>query len=122
MEPLPRGRSGSDLPDVQGGTTAEGIHLGAMAGTVDLVAALLHAASRRDADVLRLDPVIPEELGSLAFDVRYRGQLVHLAFTPEVARIRVDLAEGEPITIAVGSEEREVEPGEVVEFEVRADS
>jgi len=27
----------SDLYDVQGGTTAEGIHLGAMAGTVDLV-------------------------------------------------------------------------------------
>ena len=28
---------GSDIGDVQGGTTAEGIHLGAMAGTVDMV-------------------------------------------------------------------------------------
>ena len=27
----------SDVADVQGGTTAEGIHLGAMAGTVDIV-------------------------------------------------------------------------------------
>src|SRR5690606_37414228 len=27
----------SDIADIQGGTTAEGIHLGAMAGTVDLV-------------------------------------------------------------------------------------
>src|SRR5690606_37372625 len=27
----------SDVSDIQGGTTAEGIHLGAMAGTVDLV-------------------------------------------------------------------------------------
>ena len=27
----------SDIADVQGGTTAEGIHLGAMAGTVDIV-------------------------------------------------------------------------------------
>ncbi|MFB4298537.1 hypothetical protein [Actinomadura sp. NTSP31] len=28
---------GSDLEDAQHGTTAEGVHLGAMAGTVDLV-------------------------------------------------------------------------------------
>ena len=27
----------SDITDVQGGTTPEGIHLGAMAGTVDIV-------------------------------------------------------------------------------------
>ena len=30
----------SDVADVQGGTTAEGVHLGAMAGTVDIVLAL----------------------------------------------------------------------------------
>ncbi len=27
----------SDVADVQGGTTSEGIHLGAMAGTIDLI-------------------------------------------------------------------------------------
>ena len=27
----------SDIADIQGGTTAEGIHLGAMAGTLDLL-------------------------------------------------------------------------------------
>ena len=29
----------SDVSDIQQGTTAEGVHLGAMAGTVDLVSA-----------------------------------------------------------------------------------
>ena len=32
----------SDIADVQGGTTGEGIHLGAMAGTVDLLRARVH--------------------------------------------------------------------------------
>jgi trehalose/maltose hydrolase-like predicted phosphorylase len=38
----------SDIADVQGGTTAEGIHLGAMAGTADIVLPLphRHAGSR----------------------------------------------------------------------------
>ena len=30
-------------------------------------------------------PSLPDELGSLAFGIRYRGHLVHLEFTPELA-------------------------------------
>src|SRR5664280_2324283 len=36
----------SDISDVQGGTTAEGIHLGAMAGTVDIALAVDHMEVR----------------------------------------------------------------------------
>ena len=39
----------SDIADVQGGTTAEGIHLGAMAGTVDLVLRCLTGMRARGA-------------------------------------------------------------------------
>ena len=41
----------SDVADVQGGTTAEGIHLGAMAGTVDIVLRCLTGMQARG-DVL----------------------------------------------------------------------
>ena len=112
---------GGDISDAQGGTTAEGIHLGAMAGTVDLLQRC-YTGIEATLEALRFDPAIPEELGSLAFDVRYHGQLVHVVFTTEVARIRVDLAEGGPITVAVGAEEREVSPGELVEFVLRLGS
>jgi Glycosyl hydrolase family 65, C-terminal domain len=54
-------------------------------------------------------------LGSLAFDIRYRGHIVHLEFTPDVARARVDLAEGEPITIDVAGVLKVVDPGETME-------
>ena len=50
----------SDIADVQGGTTAEGIHLGAMAGTVDLVLRCL-TGMRARGQVLRFDPAIPPE-------------------------------------------------------------
>ena len=45
----------SDVADVQGGTTAEGIHLGAMAGTVDIMLRCLTGLRARGA-VLRFRP------------------------------------------------------------------
>src|SRR5690606_31510052 len=69
----------SDVTDAQGGTTAEGIHLGAMAGTVDLVQRCYTGIETRQ-DVLRLDPVLPAGLGALSFQIRYRGHPLHLDF------------------------------------------
>src|SRR4029453_5122951 len=51
----------SDPHDVRGGTTAEGIPLGAMAGTVDLVQRCYTGLETRQ-DVLWLNPSLPEEL------------------------------------------------------------
>ena len=59
----------SDVSNVRGGTTAEGIHLGAMAGTLDLVQRCYTGLETRQV-VLRFNPVIPEELGAVAFDIR----------------------------------------------------
>ncbi|MBH1934300.1 glycoside hydrolase family 65 protein [Streptomyces sp. AV19] len=61
-----------DAADVQGGTTAEGIHLGAMAGTLDLVQRGLTGLETRE-DALWLDPVELPELSEFGFTVRYRG-------------------------------------------------
>ena len=65
----------SDISDVQGGTTAEGIHLGAMAGTVDIVLRCL-TGMRALGPVLRFDPALPPEVKQLRFSVHYRGQRV----------------------------------------------
>ena len=61
----------SDIADVQGGTTPEGIHLGAVAGRVDLVQRGQTGLEIRG-DVLRLNPCLPEELEGLRFRIRYR--------------------------------------------------
>ena len=68
------GRWTSDIADIQGGTTAEGIHLGAMAGTVDL----LQRASpdwRPATTRWGSNPCLPDALSGPEFRLRYRGQL-----------------------------------------------
>ncbi|QJQ95243.1 MULTISPECIES: glycoside hydrolase family 65 protein [Halomonadaceae] len=62
----------SDIADVQGGTTPEGIHLGAMAGTVDLVQRGHAGLEVRDG-LLSLNPCLPEPLKQLRLRLRYRG-------------------------------------------------
>ncbi|MFD4474832.1 glycoside hydrolase family 65 protein [Streptomyces sp. NPDC058471] len=61
-----------DVADVQGGTTEEGIHLGAMAGTLDLVQRGLTGLETRDG-ALWLDPVSLPRLSEYGFSVRYQG-------------------------------------------------
>lgn len=68
----------ADVRDVQGGTTAEGVHLGAMAGTVDLLQRGFTGLETR-AEALWIDPCLPEELIELRFRLRYRGSYgIHL--------------------------------------------
>jgi trehalose/maltose hydrolase-like predicted phosphorylase len=62
----------SDVDDVQGGTTGEGIHLGAMAGTVDLLERAFTGLETRG-DALGLDPYLPDALTGMSFGLRYRG-------------------------------------------------
>ncbi|GAA2635957.1 hypothetical protein GCM10010307_32460 [Streptomyces vastus] len=61
-----------DVADLQGGTTGEGIHLGAMAGTLDLVQRGLTGLETRE-DALRLDPVPLPALSEYGFSLRCRG-------------------------------------------------
>jgi alpha,alpha-trehalase len=104
----------SDVADIQGGTTPEGIHLGAMAGTVDLVQRGYTGIVTRT-DTLWLDPAIPEELGELSFDILYRGRPVAFHITADTMTITARPGTGEPITVGVREEIVEVRPGMTVE-------
>jgi trehalose/maltose hydrolase-like predicted phosphorylase len=106
----------SDLHDVQGGTTAEGIHLGAMAGTVDLVQRCYTGLETREG-VLWLNPSLPEELAGLDFDIRYRGLWgINLHLTPRLLRVRVAASEAAPVRVAVRGQVVELAPGSTREF------
>ncbi|MFJ4698980.1 MULTISPECIES: glycoside hydrolase family 65 protein [unclassified Streptomyces] len=61
-----------DVADLQGGTTGEGIHLGAMAGTLDLVQRCLTGLRIRSDGALGLDPVPQPELSGYDFAIHYR--------------------------------------------------
>ena len=101
----------SDISDVQGGTTSEGIHLGAMAGTVDLLQRGFTGLETRDG-LLRLDPYLPDALNQLAFKLRYRdhhGIEVTITHDRLVISGRRQLAK--PLRLRVHGREYEVDPG-----------
>ncbi len=107
----------SDIGDIQGGTTAEGIHLGAMAGTVDLLQRCYAGLELRTGQ-LWFNPSLPGELERLRLRLRYRRHALLVDISKEVLAIASEAAAPAPITVRVGREVREVRPGERVEFVV----
>lgn len=93
----------SDVSDIQQGTTAEGIHLGAMAGTVDLVQRVSTGIEVRG-DVLRLTPELPQEMERLDMRIRYRGHSLDLRLTRAALTIRGRDGAAPPITLCVDGE------------------
>jgi trehalose/maltose hydrolase-like predicted phosphorylase len=94
----------SDLKDIQGGTAAEGVHLGAMAGTVDLV---LRACMGIEVSggVLRFNPHLPERLERLELTIRYRGHTLDLSLRRWAFTVRGEVAGAAPINLALGRKE-----------------
>ncbi len=105
----------SDIADTQGSTTPEGIHIGAMAGTIDLIQRCYIGLEMR-ANVLYFDPVLPDELARIKVHVRYRRQVLEVEVTHEVLRISSRSFTVAPITIAYRGHFRDVAPGDTYEF------
>ncbi|MBT8224699.1 MAG: glycoside hydrolase family 65 protein [Dactylosporangium sp.] len=109
----------SDVGDVQGGTTKEGIHLGVMSGTLDLVQRGYAGAGIRDG-VLCFEPRLADELDGLSFPMQFRGTPILVTFGG--GRLTLDAhREGgnSPIKVAVHDEVRELRAGERCTFELR---
>ncbi len=70
----------SDAEDIQGGTTKEGIHLGVMAGTLDVMQRY-YAGTRISEGVLYFDPLLPAGLGGLSFPMQFREAPIHVTLT-----------------------------------------
>ncbi|MFI8071647.1 glycoside hydrolase family 65 protein [Streptomyces sp. NPDC086033] len=101
-----------DIADLQGGTTGEGIHLGAMAGTLDLVQRGLTGLETRSG-ALWLDPVPLPELSSYGFSLRYQGHWgVRLRLEHGCLNIEVPPSDRSPIEIRLRDRAVSVEPGE----------
>ncbi|MEZ0090905.1 glycoside hydrolase family 65 protein [Streptacidiphilus sp. EB129] len=102
-----------DVHDIQGGTTAEGIHLGAMAGTIDLLQRCYTGLELRE-DVLWLAPRLPGPLRRLELELRYRGSW-GVCVTVDRKDVTVRVADGraDPLTIGFRGSLVRVGPGEI---------
>ncbi len=79
----------SDVDDIQGGTTSEGVHLAAMAGSVDLMQRCFTGLETRS-DRIILSPHWPETLGVLSLPIHYRGLHLYLRVSGKGVIISVD--------------------------------
>ena len=108
----------SDVDDIQGGTTKEGIHLGVMAGTLDVVQRHYAGGYIRD-DVLYFDPRLPSGLDGLSFPMQFREAPILVTFNGGQLTIAAQ-PEGPDHVIRAGipGHVRELRPGERAVFEL----
>jgi alpha,alpha-trehalase len=105
----------SDVADVQGGTTQEGIHLGAMSGTVDVLQRaytgidFLHGR-------LCVNPCLPEELQRLRLRMRFRKHLLMIEINHEKLSVESLKSHAGPIEISIGNRFEVIDAGGKREF------
>ena len=108
----------SDVGDIQGGTTKEGIHMGVMSGTLDLVLRSFAGLQIRDGR-LHFDPRLPAHLDRLSFPMQFQGTPIRV--TIDDGRLSLTAhPEGmsEPIRVAVGDDLYELCPGHSASFDL----
>ncbi|HEX5973549.1 MAG TPA: glycosyl hydrolase family 65 protein, partial [Rubrobacteraceae bacterium] len=106
----------SDVGDVQGGTTKEGIHMGVMAGTLDLIQRGYLGTVIRDG-TLHFDPKPVGNLDGLTFPMRFRGMPLEIKLEGDTLTVAAQ-SDGfsQPIRVGVGDTVREVKAGESFAF------
>ncbi|MFW6051335.1 MAG: glycoside hydrolase family 65 protein [Myxococcota bacterium] len=107
----------SDVADVQGGTTPEGIHLGAMAGTVDLVQRC-YGGIFMYRNRLQLDPRLPEAIGALTLQIRYRERWLVIELVPHALKVRFPRGPQDEVHLSVRGQDVVLKRGEERRFEL----
>jgi trehalose/maltose hydrolase-like predicted phosphorylase len=105
----------SDFEDIQGGTTPEGIHLGAMAGSLDLVQRCYSGIEVRE-DVLWINPGLPDNIKCIKFRIIYRRHWISLTIKHNVLKISFEEGWSNKVMIGVIDQVYLFSKGEEREF------
>jgi trehalose/maltose hydrolase-like predicted phosphorylase len=103
---------GSDYFDVASrGTTRTGIHMGAMAGTVDIVQRCYTGIVTKE-NVLWIDPHLPKPLLRLSFSINYQGQSLSFDMHHDKVHVQARYCSAKPIKIGYCKNVFELNAGE----------
>ncbi len=92
----------SDYLEAHHDSAREGIHLGAMAGTLDIVQRCYTGIVARR-NVLWLNPRLPDALNSLSLNLHYRGQALRLKITQD--QMKISAMHSTALPVQIGFEE-----------------
>src|SRR5829696_495817 len=106
----------SDVGDIQGGTTQEGIHMGVMAGTLDLIQRGYVGAEFRDG-TLYFSPKLNDRLDGLSLPMRFRKTSVEATLKEGKLTVATQTdGSNQSIKVGVGDEVREIKDEERYAF------
>ncbi|WP_197701126.1 glycoside hydrolase family 65 protein [Micromonospora coriariae] len=105
----------ADVVNIEAGTTPEGIHLAAMAGSVDLLQRCFAGIETRGGQLL-LNPYWPESLQALNFTIRYREHVLTVHLTGRTVQIASDAGKQQPIQVSCRDKTAGLSPGSRLTF------
>jgi len=100
----------SDVIDIQQGTTAEGVHLASMAGSVDLMQRATTGLSVRDG-LLHITPQLPPEMERLDLRIHYRGHSLDVRLSQRSLTVHGRNRSAPPIGLCVNGQRVTFEAG-----------
>lgn len=104
----------SDYVDIQGGTTAEGIHAGVMGATVLFVIQSIAGIHFRDS-VLYIEPGFPEGWKKLEFNFAFRKKYYIFEVFPDKVFVQLNAAEDQQVEIIISGKRYTLVPGRKIE-------
>jgi beta-phosphoglucomutase family hydrolase len=104
----------ADVANTGHSTTQEGIHLGAMAATIDIIQRCYTGMELRQGR-LWLHPCLPDELKELSFTIVYQDNELDVYIGRETIRLRAARYASEPAEVFIDGEVCTIRPGETLE-------
>jgi alpha,alpha-trehalase len=109
----------SDLHDIQGGTTREGVHLGVMASTLDLLERG-YMGLETSAGALCFDPRLPAEIDELSYSLSFRGHRIDVFCSQDTLRLSLAASAAAAVTARLCGVVCELAAGQTVEVRLQA--
>ncbi|MBD3296368.1 MAG: beta-phosphoglucomutase, partial [Candidatus Omnitrophica bacterium] len=108
----------SDIHDVQGGTTPEGIHTGVMGGSIDiLIRGFAGIESSRGS--LSVAPELPADINGISFRFSYRGSDLEIAVDKDHFTLEKLGKGGEELSLYVYNRKYKLSPGKARRFSMK---
>lgn len=107
----------SDYIDIQGGTTAEGIHAGVMAGTL-WIALSVYAGLDLRGEVPAFHPALPKLWDRMSFSFQFRNVRYHVQLDHYHIEITAASASHDKLRVQIWDQEVLLEPGLCMKFKI----
>ncbi len=105
-----------DANPMHSGSAAEALHLGAMAGVLDVIQRH-YLGLCLTPDAIWLDPAAPPELGRVSLDFRYRQGDFRLEWNGSRLRITAAATNHGSVSVCCGGRAEELPPGAALDFD-----